>query len=74
MHVLGCLLCILYPHSVHVWVQLLKTMKQALLKQTSDEVRQSKPSMAVSTRAAAKPKQKPHRQQVAKEDAETGTT
>ena len=73
MHVAGLSLCSLYLNSVHVWLQLLKTMKQALLKQTADEVRQSKPSKAVLTKAAAKVKQKPQRQHVTNKGAETGT-
>lgn len=52
-------------------MQLLKTMKQALLKQTADEVRQYKP-VTTSTKAAAKPRQKPQRQAISTEDAGTG--
>ena len=47
-------------------------MKQALLKQTADEVRQYRPVRIVSTKAAAKPKQKPQRQEVTRKDVWIG--
>jgi len=50
--------------------QLLKTMKQALLKQTADEVKQFRPDRATPTKLAHKPNYRPQRKDNAKENAD----
>ena len=64
--------CDMYADRGHC-AQLLKTMKNALLRQTADEVKQSKLVRHAPIHAAAKPKQRLHRDKAIEESVKTGS-
>ena len=59
-------------HAPHVCVQLLKTMKAALLKQTADEVKQCLPEKGKNAKESARLCKKDKTAQAAEEDADAG--